>query len=343
MKTETEELLFFSGTSYLGMAVNTDFQALIHEGISIYGTNYGSSRTSNLRLKVFEEMENYLCAWTGAAASLTMSSGFLAGQLVAQWIRELGAQGYQILYAPHTHPAVFSGLENPNDHHRFEDWVQSIKNATSTSKNSLVLVCNAVDSLNGKVHDFQWLTAINEWASSQNKQVILIADDSHGIGIVGERGSGIFSQIPDLPFVNKVVVASMGKALGMSAGLVLGNKEIIQTLQKSIFYSGASPALPAYLYAFLKSQSIYQRQLEKLKTNIAFFIGQTADLQLFDFTPAYPVFRTSKNSLYEKLLENNILISSFPYPKPNSELITRVVLSSLHTQADLAYLVSKLM
>jgi 7-keto-8-aminopelargonate synthetase-like enzyme len=91
VKTETEELLFFSGTSYLGMAVNPDFQALIKEGISIYGTNYGSSHTSNLRLEIFDQIENYLCTWTGAEASLTMSSGFLAGQLVAQWIRELKA------------------------------------------------------------------------------------------------------------------------------------------------------------------------------------------------------------------------------------------------------------
>jgi 7-keto-8-aminopelargonate synthetase-like enzyme len=206
----------------------------------------------------------------------------------------------------------------------------------------VVLICNAVNPLTGRVHDFQWLAEINEQVLNHLQEVILIADDSHGIGIVGKDGCGIFSQIPDLPFINKVVVASMGKALGMSVGMVLGNTQTIQHLRKNIFYSGASPALPAYLYAFSKAQDIYQMQLEKLRTNIAFFIEQITDLHLFDFTTNYPVFRTSKNSLYEKLLENKILISSFPYPKPDSELITRVVLSSLHTKEDLEYLVSKL-
>ncbi|TAH20094.1 MAG: pyridoxal phosphate-dependent aminotransferase family protein [Cytophagales bacterium] len=330
VSTEKGELLFFSGTSYLGMAVNTDFQELIKEGIGIYGTNYGSSRTSNLRLNVFEQAEEYLCEWTGAAASLTMSSGFLAGQLIAQWIRELASNGYTIIYAPHTHPAVFSGLEQEKKQ-TFEQWTADAR-AIATSVQKLVLVCNSVDVLNAQVHDFQWLKEI---ISDNNREIILIADDSHGIGVIGKNGNGIFSQIPDLQNIKKVVVASLGKALGMSAGIVLANADVIDKLRKSTFYSGASPALPAYLYAFLRAKHIHQTQLEKLKENISLFSSQLSDFQLFDYTLTHPVFRTYQNDLYAYLLENKVLISSFPYPTPDSELITRVVLSSLHTKEDI--------
>lgn len=331
VSTENGEMLFFSGTSYLGMAVNTDFHELIKEGMSIYGTNYGSSRTSNLRLKVFEEVENYLSTWTGSEASLTMSSGFLAGQLVASWIRELATKNYRVMYAPHTHPAVFSGLEKEGKT-TFEEWAAEVIKTSATTVQNLVLVCNSVDVLNAQVHDFHWLTKI---PFVENREIVLIADDSHGIGIIGKNGNGIFSQIPDNKGFKKIVVASMGKALGMPAGMVLGDSLVIADLRKSTFYSGASPALPAYLYAFLKAKGIYETQLEKLKENIAFFTAQMADLQLFNFTNQYPVFRTQQNNLYACLLENKILISSFPYPKPDSELITRIVLSSLHTKEDI--------
>lgn len=335
VSTENGELLFFSGTSYLGMAVNADFQELVKEGIGVYGTNYGSSRTSNLRLSIFEQAESYLCAWTGSQASLTMSSGFLAGQLIAQWIRELAANNHAVMYAPHTHPAVFSGLEQEKTQ-TFEEWVVEVQKAVSTSTQNLVLVCNSVDVLNAQVHDFHWL---KEVSLDSNREIILIADDSHGIGVIGENGNGIFSQIPNLQNVKKLVLASMGKALAMPAGVVLGDSTVIDKLRKSTFYSGASPALPAYLYAFLKAKNIHQIELEKLKENIALFSSQITDLQLFDFTKAYPVFRTHQNDLYPYLLENKVFISSFPYPKPDSELITRVVLSSLHTKEDIEKLV----
>jgi 7-keto-8-aminopelargonate synthetase-like enzyme len=185
------------------------------------------------------------------------------------------------------------------------------------------------------VHDFQWVKAIES-------NFFLIVDDSHGIGVVGENGNGIFSQIPDVQGIKKLVIASMGKALGMPAGMVLGSKETIKELQQSTFYSGASPALPAYLYAFLRAKNIYQTQQQKLKENIAFFSSQIAGYQLFNFTQDYPVFRTHKNDLYQKLLSEKILISSFPYPTPDSELITRIVLSSLHTKDDLNYLIETL-
>ncbi|MCU0393533.1 MAG: aminotransferase class I/II-fold pyridoxal phosphate-dependent enzyme [Thermoflexibacter sp.] len=339
VKTEQSDYLFFSGTSYLGMAVNPIFQNTIYEGLGKYGANYGSSRTSNLRLRVFEEIEGFLSKWTGAEACLSMSSGFLAGQLVAQWIRELAKEDYIISYAPNTHPAVFSGLES-FDFVDFESWVSYVVALSHSTTQNLVLVCNSVDVLNAKIHDFSWVK--NLYTPNMLRKVILIADDSHGIGVIGEKGKGIFHQIPIQQGITKLVIASMGKALGMPAGMIIGDREVIAHLQKSSFYSGASPALPAYCYAFLNVWDEYEKQMEILKENISFFSGEVKNLGLFEYDIHYPVFRTYRHQLYSFLLEHQVLISSFPYPKPDSELITRIVLSSLHTQEDLAYLIKLL-
>jgi 7-keto-8-aminopelargonate synthetase-like enzyme len=265
-----------------------------------------------------------------------MSSGFLAGQLIAQWIKRLFSKGYAISYAPHTHPAVFCGLEKI-DSHDFESWVEQVVLQSYLSPKGMVLVCNAVDVLHAKVHNFEWIKRLNT-----AKEIILVVDDSHGIGITGLSGKGIYAQIPHRENVTKVVIASMGKALGMPTGMILGNQAIIEALKKDSFYTGASPALPAYCYAFLKIWEEYQKQLVILKKNIRFFSTAIKDLNLFDCAEDYPVFRTYQSALYPFLLKNQVLISSFPYPKPDSEPINRVVLSSLHTLSDLAYLVELL-
>jgi len=328
-----QEYLFFSGTSYLGMSVNPVFQEAIKEGLSKYGTNYGSSRTSNLRLAIFEELEHFLCQWTGAEKSLTMSSGFLAGQLVAQWIKDLSTKGYAVSYAPHTHPAVFCGLEKI-DSTDFESWVERVISQSYASEQDMVLVCNAVDILHAKVHSFDWVKRLNA-----AKEIVLFVDDSHGIGITGQNGKGVYLQIPVIKNITKVVIASMGKALGMPAGMVLSNEEVIKALKKSSFYTGASPALPAYCHAFLNAWQEYPKQLDVLKKNIQFFSSEVKSWHLFDYAEHYPVFRTYQSALYSFLLENRVLISSFPYPKPDSEPISRVVISSLHTLSDLIRLI----
>jgi 8-amino-7-oxononanoate synthase len=56
----------------------------------------------------------------------------------------------------------------------------------------------------------------------------------------------------------------------------------------------------------------------------------------------YPVFFTPQNDLFDQLYAEKIFISHFAYPKPNDPPITRVVLSALHTEADIRYLVEKL-
>jgi 7-keto-8-aminopelargonate synthetase-like enzyme len=103
LTVEGKEHLYFSGTSYLGMARNEVFAAYLQEGMKLYGTNYSSSRISNLKLQIFEQAEEYLARFTGAGAALTMSSGFLTGQMLVRLLENKG----RFIYAPRTHPALW--------------------------------------------------------------------------------------------------------------------------------------------------------------------------------------------------------------------------------------------
>ena len=199
-----EEYLFFSGTSYLGIPGSEEFRACLQEGLSRYGTNYSSSRNSNVQLRVFEEAESYMATYTGAEAAFTMSSGYLAGQALVQTLRDSG----HFIYAPNTHPALW---RSPADEVTgdYDAWVGTmLQQVKVLSQDHIVLVCNSLDPLKVRNHGFSWLDALPD-----DKQITLIVDDSHGFGVTGPDGAGIFAQLKARlqPNMHLVVASSLGK------------------------------------------------------------------------------------------------------------------------------------
>ncbi len=329
IRVEGKELLYFSGTSYLGMGHNEFFRQQVLEGMVQYGSNYSSSRSSNLQLAVFEEAENWLAHFTGAEAALTFSSGYLAGQAAIHALR----QSDIFLYAPGTHPALWRDSQDGYTG-TFTEWASQLPETIEQCKNqNIVIACNSLDPLYAEKYSFDWLADL-----PTDQSITIVVDDSHGLGIMGRNGAGIFPELmAKSTHHNLIVVSSLGKAFGVPGGVVLGNKEFINNLWKSPYFAAGSPIPPVYLYAFLQSDSIYQEARAKLTTNILNFKQSLIHLNLFKHFDNYPVFYTKENSLYEALKPQCIL-SSFPYPDPSGKPITRVVLNSLHQQADIELL-----
>ncbi|MES2732153.1 MAG: aminotransferase class I/II-fold pyridoxal phosphate-dependent enzyme [Bacteroidota bacterium] len=325
LTVEGHEYLYFSGTSYLGIARNELFAALVAEGMKRYGTNYSSSRLSNVQLRIFEEAEEYLAGFAGAEAALTMSSGYLAGQMVMQALRA----NSHFIYAPGTHPAVWlEGAEITGG--QYAAWtVHLLKQIEAGWQENVVIVCNSLDPLLAQKHDFSWIHQL-----PARSPITLLMDDSHGLGITGWDGAGIFSELVVPAHIRLIVVSSLGKALGIPGGVVLADKVFIEQLRASPFFGASSPVIPAYLHAFLQSEDIYKQARQRLFANTQRFSAQVSASGLFQTFPHYPVFYTPANELYPYLKENGVLISSFPYPLVQDECVTRVVLSSLHTPQD---------
>src|SRR5690606_22137344 len=91
------------GTAYLGLQAHPPFMDLFHNSVAAYGMHHGSSRKSNVFLKVYGQAEERLAHWVGSESCLAMSSGFLAAQLV---IQSLLGRGHALFLAPGAHPAL---------------------------------------------------------------------------------------------------------------------------------------------------------------------------------------------------------------------------------------------
>jgi len=323
---DEQERLYFSGTSYLGIHRNTIFQELVRSGFHQYGTGYSSSRSSNVQLAVYQEAEDWLANFTGASRALTFSSGYLAGQAL---IRTLD-QRQRFVYAPKAHPALWRS-EKDNIIGDFKRWVSHLEAKVGFGSEEVVIVANSVDPLYARDHSFDWVAHLPDYL-----KVTLVIDDSHGLGIMGDQGGGIYAKVkPLLPAnVSLVVVSSLGKALGIPGGAVLGEESIIQTLRKSPYFAGASPVAPAYLSAMLQADKLYSSLRTQLNQNVRYFQAIIQETSVFHYFGTYPVFYSPDQNLCEAL-QDTCVLSHFPYPNPDSDCITRVVISALHTQSDL--------
>lgn len=320
--------LFFGGTAYLGIPFNEKFKQLLFEGIDLYGINFGASRNNNLSLEVFSMAEAEAAKRCGAEDSIIVSSGYLSAQLVIQHY----FQKYKLIYAPDTHPALWIGTPKPPVL-SFKEWtVQAVKEINS-SVQPIMLITNSLNNLYPEIYQFDWLNEI-----LPDKEVCLLVDDSHGIGITGKKGEGVYQRILQAPNIEIIVIASMAKALGVDAGVILGTKKIIDELRTSPVYAGASPPSPGILFAYINAYAIYQEELEKLRSNTKFFAGFMDKQQGLSFINDFPVFLIDDAQAGKYLASKGIMISSFAYPDPKSMPLNRVVLNSRQSKEELRVL-----
>lgn len=316
--------MYFSGTSYLGLAQLPEFKELIKEGIDKVGTHFGGSRLSNIQIAVFEEAENKLAECCGAESALLLSSGSQAGYMVAQ----IKTKSSHVSAIPGTHSALWSHFLSDMDS---EDnfW----KRDTPNSKGEMVILSNTVDSLFCQPSPLADIKLKSDQTDS-----LVIADDSHGIGILGEDGRGLFRKWQSELRGELIFMGSLGKGMGLPAGFILGSEVVIEAIKSSRTFGGSSPPNPAFLYAWLNGEQLYRQQWERLRANINQFTSSIRNLDHFDFIEGYPVFHIKNEGLDDIFLKNGIVISSFHYPGPQDPKVSRIVLNALHSREDIEQL-----
>jgi 7-keto-8-aminopelargonate synthetase-like enzyme len=300
-----KELLFFSGFSYLGLHAHPDFKEALKEGIDKYGTIFISSRIANVKLTLFGELEHELK--NNQEAAVTFSSGYMASQAASQYAISQGT----ILYAPNTHPSLQQHLAIPNL--PWQDWATRVIRTINNSDEKYVIIADSVNPLTSTINDFSWLSRIT-------KDILILIDDSHGIGIIQNK-------LPQQPNLDYLFSASLAKAYSTQGGVITGKSIHIDQIKKQPIFTAGTPMMPANAYAFLKSTHLHQTQRELLHQKIAYFKSISKDLH----NPfSLPIF-----VLKGYLPDDEVVISSFGYPHPDSPPINRIIVTAEHTTAQL--------
>lgn len=315
------EYLYFGGTNYLGMAANTDFQKILFESIKKWGTGYGSSRNSNIKLSIYDTAEKLLATKLNTEASLTVTSGMLAGKLV---VEHLSKTTDAMFHFPDTHPALMNPLSLP-----------ILINGELNSKifdnniSKITILTDAVPSQCVQPIDLSVLLKI-----PKEKEIFLVIDESNSVGIIENEWQNTLKK----ENIHIIKVASLGKAIGLTGGVIAGDNNFIQSIKKENTFIGSAGMNPAFLETYVNAQEIYQSQLEKLQRNLNYIDRHFTNREKFTFHPSYPVIYFDDQSFSKELLENKIITTSFKYTNASGKL-SRIVITSNHIEEDLERLI----
>lgn len=313
-----ETFLYFGGTHYLGMQNNAAFISIIHKNLKKWGTSYGSSRNANIKLNIYNIFESYFADFLNFDASVSISSGTLASFLVKDLFN---SKKFKSFHINDSHPSII--FKNSNT-----VFINGVLNPLLLNNNTedIIITSDAILALKTQPTKFDFLHDINP-----SKKVTLLIDESHSLGVLGNNGCGISSDINHPILKRKIFISSLSKSYGVSGGIIASDNKFISKIKNHALFIGAAGVNPAYLQSIMDAKDLYLGQLFLLKSNLDYFYARINNNSKYNYTSNYPVCYYPA-SLKVLLLNHKIITTSFLY---NNNPINRVVINANHTKQDL--------
>jgi len=233
------------------------------------------------------------------------------------------------------------------------DLEDRIKNAIGKGKR-LLIITDGIFSMRG---DYAPLDIIAEIAKRYDSEfeggIIVIVDDSHGIGAFGKTGRGT-EEYTSAKGID-IIVGTLGKALGVNGGYVAATSTIINYLRETApFYIYSNPITPSEASSALKALDILDSErggqlLENLRKLTKRLERGLVDLGYEILESEHPVvplmIRDTKRTseLVQYLTEHGILATGLNYPVvPKGDEEIRFQVSAEHTEYDIDYVLGVL-
>lgn len=342
IKIGSKNLLNFASDNYLGWANHPSLKEAAKLALDELGTGWASGRLFSGTHATHRKLEEGLSQFLRTQETLLFSSGYQANLGIFESL--FNEQDY-IFCDFSLHPSMVDGIRltaakhfifKTQDLNDLEDKLKRSPNARFRA-----IATEAVSSQDGRITPLADIVAI-----AKRYDAIVIVDDSHGVGVLGNSGRGISEELDLLGKVD-LITGSLGHALGgASGGFVSGRREIISWLrQKARSYLFSNSPTPAISAAALKAIELLDKgseDLANLRDNTERFRKGLADAG-FDVVPStHPIVsivvgdallaQKMTNRLYQK----GILVLGFCYPvMPRGSARVRVQISAAHLKKDL--------
>jgi 8-amino-7-oxononanoate synthase len=321
--------------------------AALKQGADQYGVGSGASHLVTGHSAPHHALEEELADFVGAERALVFSTGYMAniGILTALMGRGALIVEDKLNHASLIDAARLARAETRRFAHRDTGRAQALLKAATGPK---LIATDAVFSMDGDLAPLPQLMALanqyNGW---------LLADDAHGLGVMGKHGKGSFSHF-DLSLGDPVIyMGTLGKAFGTFGAFVAGSDTLIETLlqtARTYIYTTALP--PAVAKATRESLRIVQSEdwrRERLTELVRQFregAGQMGLELMPSDTAIQPVLLGSAEaalSATSKLRERGILVPAIRPPTvPAGTARLRITFSADHTEAHVERLLEAL-
>ncbi len=335
------QVLNFCANNYLGLADHPDVIAAAKRALDDRGFGMASVRFICGTQDGHKQLEAKLSEFLGTDDTILYSSCFDAnGGIFESLLTDADA----VISDELNHASIIDGIrlcKARRLRYRNRDMadLEAQLKASADARYRLV-VTDGVFSMDGYLAPLADICDLAE-----RYDAVVMVDDSHAVGFVGETGRGT----PELHGVTDrvdIVTGTLGKALGgASGGYVSGRAEIVELLRQRsrpyLFSNSVAPSIVAASLEVLRLLETSGELRDKLRANTALFRSKMTAAG-FDILPGdHPIApvmigdAARAAELADLLLARGIYVVGFSFPVvPRGKARIRVQLSAAHSTAD---------
>ncbi len=337
-----KKVLNFCSNNYLGMANHPRLVKAAQEAVQKYGVGPGAVRTIAGTMELHLELERRLAAFKKVEAAIVFQSGFCAnGAAIPALVgKEDVIFSDELNHASIIDGSRLSGARIERFAHAEPADLDRVIRANKGSYRRGLIITDGVFSMDGDVAP---LDKIYEIADAHD--ILLMVDDAHGEGVIGQGGRGIVDAF-HLHGKVDVEVGTMSKAFGVMGGVVAGSQAIVEWLrQRGRPFLFSSALTPGDTAACLEAVNILEESTElvdRLWSNARYF---QAEMKKAGFdtgkttTPITPIMLgevTLAQQFSHELYEAGVFAMALGFPTvPKGKARIRVMISAAHEKSDL--------
>ena len=313
-----ESISAYISNDYLGMSQR---QETIEAGIDAlrkYGTGACAAQAIGGYLDIHRRLEMEIAEFVGQEDAILFSSGFGANTGLLRAILGKNDIAYVDSYI---HTSASSGLRGTHikhvGHNNIEYLDMILVKEEGLYKTRLVII-DGVYSQNG---DMSKLPEYIDVCKKHN--CLLMMDDAHGIGVMGNNGRGTAEHFNCLGQVD-IITGTFSKSFGCVGGFVAASSKMIEYLRyyadSNVFSAAITPQVTGSVLKAIELIRTRPEIREKLWNNVHYLRNRLHDAG-FDIgqseSPIFPIMVRDNEKVYkiaDMLQKMRIFASGIVYP-----------------------------
>ncbi|ARA78225.1 2-amino-3-ketobutyrate CoA ligase [Pectobacterium brasiliense] len=345
---DSDRLLNFCANNYLGLADNPELIAAAKAGLDSHGFGMASVRFICGTQDIHKQLERKLAEFLGMDDAILYSSCFDANGGLFETL--MGPED-AIISDALNHASIIDGIRLSkarryryanNDMSQLEAQLQL---ARAEGARHVMIATDGVFSMDGVIADLQGICDL-----ADRYDALVMVDDSHAVGFVGEQGRGTHERCGVMDRVD-IITGTLGKALGgASGGYTAGKHEVIDWLrQRSRPYLFSNSLAPAIVTASLRVLDLLEQggeRRERLWANARLFrekmtaAGFTLAGADHAIIPVMLGEAQLAQDFAQALQREGVYVAGFFYPVvPLGQARIRTQMSAAHTPQQIEFAV----
>ena len=348
IRIDGRRLLNFASNDYLGLAQHPALREALARAAAQWGVGATAAHLLGGHREEHAALEDALAHWTGRERALLFSTGYMAnlGVISALLDRDDVCVQDKLNHASLVDAARLAGRELKRYLHA--DCESAQRQLDTCPDAAVLLASDGVFSMDGDVAPLAELAAL-----CNAQHAALMVDDAHGLGVLGAEGAGSIAAADlsqdDVP----ILMATLGKALGVAGAFVAGSATVIDALVQHartyIYTTAMPPALAAATQAAVDIARMENWRRDRLARLIAHFRAGASAFGASlaqSQTPIQPVIvgaSAAASAASAKLEEAGFYVPAIrPPTAPEGKARLRVTLTALHAESDVERLLTAL-